>query len=232
MSDWEKNIRKERGYKNLADRIHTSKVEDMERLKNSGLPQYDFIKIPYLEFNKRNKTLMNFITKCSRLDYGFCIRALPNENGIKLGFTRKFKLGNMNYSDLKQFLYREVKEPFNVWDVGLSNWKSQIYGGTIILNERYAIVEMAKEEDGGVIAVTSGEVIPIIGRQNFTEGGSHSFGLKYTTEDETERSIILKALRCVKENPKTMSRGYFEFVVSEDEKIFFLDYKINLEYLR
>jgi len=230
MSDWEAEMRK-RGFESLAEKIHTERIEDMVRLGESGLPQYDFLTLPYMQFKKDNNELTQFIEKYQEQKQGFCIRALPTKEGMREGLTRKFKFDYMDYQDMKDFLKENIKEPYSSWNVGLTNWEPNSYGGIIILNENQTIIEMAREEEGGVRATGYGEVIPVRGERGFVRG-TYYHGLRYNTTNIKERQILWKALQEVMKNPKTCEGGYFEFVVTErNNKIMFIDYKINPLYL-
>lgn len=148
MSHWEVAARK-RGFVEYADAVHTEKLEDLRRLRFSGLPQFDLFQCTYLDFNRGNEELMEFIEKYLELGQGFCVRALPTEEGASRGLTRKHKLGFMDFKFMKCSLAGYIQRDRELFDVGLSNWEPAEYGGIFIEKRKGSIVGLAKEEDGG-----------------------------------------------------------------------------------
>lgn len=223
MSDWEKSLRKV-GREDLANKIHTEKSEDMKRLKNSGLPQFEYFETPYLYFRENNKSLMNFIDKHLEQGKGFCIRALPTEEGIKKGLTRRPTMGYFNYEEMNNFLEEVTEDKTEYWKVGLSDWEPGKYGGVVVVKNFAALGEIARELD----KLTGGLENPLAG----FELGISQIAKWYVEKDKDAKEKLWEAFQIVRENPKINKIGYFEFVTTEKNgNIKFLDYKINASYL-
>ena len=218
------------GLEKQAENFHTEKIKDMERLRKSGLPQFNWLKLPYSEFNIQNTELIDFLSKYN----GFVIRALPTEQGYKKGFTRRSKRGFFSFEDCKDFLTSIIKTNRNYYDVGITNWEPTKCGGIIISKAENLRAEFDIELD----QLEHGETIPFISFLiDFTKLGHISdkttHYLKQTFKNEKLSRKVLDCLTLNKDsfNP-LFKRGYFEFVITKTNKIRFLDYKVNPMYLK
>ncbi|MBR9692146.1 hypothetical protein GOV06_05170, partial [Candidatus Woesearchaeota archaeon] len=108
--------------------------------------------------------------------------------------------------------------------------------GIIISRELDVLVEIA---DVGLVEMSHGDV-----KADQMERGILEIfpfkRMKYSTEDTSKRELMWKALQYIrKDNPSDSAfpdidfmKGYFEFVILDNEDIGFLDYKINETYLK
>ncbi|MBR9701677.1 hypothetical protein GOV13_02020 [Candidatus Pacearchaeota archaeon] len=241
MSDWER-----KGWDNICfetNDMRTYKLESMERLRKSGLPQYDWFECSYEEFKGENLELVNFIDKYLDRGEGFCVRALPTKEGGIKGFVRKPRLGFMDFGLMKDFLESKIKDNDEFYRVGLSNWEPSNYGGTIISDSNDAIIEINPEEKGGLRTLSAGKGNFSLGE--FKHWGRNARNFKrmhYSTKDIHERKIMWKALQFLRKDLPSDSdtfpnisfiSGFFDFVVTgEKDNIRFLDYKTNEAYLK
>ncbi|MFA7708081.1 MAG: hypothetical protein WCX73_03965 [Candidatus Pacearchaeota archaeon] len=238
ISDWGKSM-KETGLnvlKQTADRFHTIKQEDVERLKKSGLPQYDWFVLPYRDFSQKNNNLTSWMNKYTQKGEGFCIRAIPTEEGIKKGLTRKPKFGYLSFQYCINFLNEKTRDTGKEdWNIIMSNWEEDNYGGVIISGDRFVIGEISSNLE----KLTSMEQTPLAGFI-FDRGG-----LGYITDktkwmdnsQEKAKSVLWKTFfNNIKQgddnfNPSLL-KGYFEFVYTKTDKIRFLDFKENEQYIK
>lgn len=226
MSDISK-LAKEKGIASIADKV-TLKQEKMRILMQSGLPQYDCRILPYSEFNSSNSELMQFFEAHLAQGEGFCVRALPTEEGIKTGFTRKFKYGFLTFQDCTEFLKEKVKD-ISLYDVGLTSWVPSDYGMVIIAGMeagRCILGEIGKKVDD----LTAGRETPLAG---FTIDRRVVGHLEDKTNwhicnEEAARDFLWGALRenvCLGDSFNPFVRyGYFEAVVTKEHKTKFIDY--------
>lgn len=224
ISDWI-IVARQRGLESIT-RFHTTKSEDYERLKNSGLPIFDDIEVPYSQFTPNNEELTAFFTKYP----GFCVRALPNTKDL----PRKFKLGIKSFEEAQEFLREKIAQGKEAQYRILANEYGQeeptTRSGIIISKGEHALVEIA---DIGLVELSHGDVDKtFIGEFTNHYKGSHR-SMRYNTEDPEKRNLIWKALQFIRVNSSDIrfKKGYFEFVITDDNRIFFLDYKTNDAYL-
>jgi len=210
------------------DGFHTVKLEDYQRLKNSGLPVFNDFQLPYSQFNRNNVELTNFLS----IYKGFVIRLLPNTKKI----PRKYKIGVKSFEECKNFLEKSAEgEDKWIYIVLLTEYELSKGSGIIISNPREVRVEIG---DFGIDELSHGKdpliscLIDLTGIGHITDKMQWGKN-KWTLENEREVLRSLRHIELTRDifNPLYM-RGYFEFVISEDKRIRFLDYKTNENYLR
>ena len=227
ISDWIEKAKRTKADLNALD---TKKREDMARLRNCRLPQFDSFDLPYSEFSKDNEELMEFIKKNRRVT----IRALPNESGKAKGFTRQYRIGwPCNYHSCKGFLNEIISWNVNDYDVGMTAWEHNHYGFVLISAPRFVFGELGKK----LVDLSHGLEIPLASfvvdrsRVGHLEDKTRWIGAR----SRKSASQLLEALKYIKEpsdnfNPSFIE-GYFEGVVTKSG-VKFLDYKVNPAYLR
>ncbi len=190
-------------------KFHSDKLEDNQRLEESGLPVWNKFKVPYREFHKNNPQLMEFFSKYEQ----FLIRAIPNTSEL----NRFSNLGVSDFKECLDFLRKGVNPKHaDSYSVLMTEWEPTEYGGIIISRPNSRIIEISKELD----ELEHGQVTPVTGYSN-------GLGMKYTTEDTELRQLMWNSLKYVKG-----LEGYFEFVITEkDRSIKFIDYKTSRGYL-
>ena len=237
MSDWEKNARAQ-GFEEYANSIRTNKDLDMENLKKTGLPQYNWISISFKEFDEKNEFLNSFFKKYIEKNYGFCVRAIPTPEGEEKKHTRKNIKCFFDFEKYKKFLENIVGKDENLFRIIISNWLPSKYGGVIfsgIENGKIIRAEIANDLE----KLTSGEINPlasfIYDRKKLGNIEDKTEWLKY--DDKIAKDYLWKVFRNYiatgdSFNP-FLREGYFEFIITEKEKeIKFVDFKLNEMYLK
>jgi hypothetical protein len=189
-------------------KFHSDKLEDNQRLRESGLPAWDEIEVAYRDFNEDNPKLEEFLSKYNQ----FLIRAIPKTPGLN-----KFSDVGLDFQECLNLLRQGIKpKDANHYSIILTQWEPTEYGGIIISKPEGVVIEVAKQLD----ELEHCQVIPAAGYSN-------GLGMKYTTEDIELRQLMWNSLRHVKG-----LEGYFEFVITKRDRIIkFIDYKISRGYL-
>lgn len=214
MSDWQKAIRI-KSLEYLAERYDTSKVKDLERLMKTDLPQ---LESKIFQFNLNDSALEEYFLVNSQRGWKFCVRALPTEEGLKKGHTRKPKLNISYFREAKSFLESVVDNPC-LWNIGVTLMGEDIYGGVIISDEERTMGEIAKNLD----KLTGGSENPFSVYYRKTGRPYGKWVRKGEGKEWLKQAIKLIGAR----------KGYFEFVVTAKPNIGinFVDYKIKEGYL-
>ncbi len=226
ISDW---IEEAKRTKVNLSRLDTEKREDMARLRNSTLPQFDSFDLPYSEFNKNNRELIKFLRKNEKVT----IRALPNERGKVKGFTRKYEIGHpSSFESCMEFLKGVVKEDVDDYDVGMTNWEYNHYGFVLISTPRFVFGELGRRLDN----LSHGLEIPLASFVIDKAKVGHLEDKTYWMQARNRKavSLLLNAQKFIREpfdkfNPLFLE-GYFEGVITKSGPRF-LDYKVNPSYL-
>nr|MCK4930057.1 hypothetical protein [Nanoarchaeota archaeon] len=116
VSDWIIRIRG--SHPDLAESMHSTKKQDNERLRNSGLPVYEDFKQPYLNFLKNPKKLIKFLQAHGTV----CVRALPRTSKL----PRRYKLGVRSLEQATEFLSSSVQDP-EIYDILVGEQQPQKY---------------------------------------------------------------------------------------------------------
>lgn len=225
MSDWEIAIRNA-GRVNSANAIHTDKIEDAERLRKSGLPQYRGLQLPYNKFMRDNRGLSDFLEFCKG---GVVIRALPQTKDL----PRRYKIGVNGFEECLAFLKENVVQGES-YIVYLTEWEPQSKSGIVISNAGGLRAEIG---NCGLDELSHGRDPTLSCTINLTKIGHLEDKIVWQRRGEPEDRIflerILKTLELTRDrfNPH-YRRGYFELVLTENGKIRFVDYKVNSNYLK
>ena len=190
--------------------------------------------IPYSQFSRDNSALMGFLFRYP----SFCIRAIPDTQEL----PRRFKIGVKSFEDCQEFLREHVlpekKDSYTVLITEYGQEKPANLSGIVISREHDALIEVG---ECGLDELSHGEkIIPVSGEFAF-HGGNHFRSMRYNTKDAEKRELMWRALQYLRRDLPSDSdnfpnfdfmKGYFEFVVVEEDQIRFLDYKVNEMYLR
>lgn len=239
IQDWVLAARSTKGValSKWADSIETTKREDLERLKTSGLSQSPLITMPFQDFKYENPQVAEFYEKSLADKRTFCARAMPNAEGLKRGLKRQPKRGLVSFRECLDFLQGFIGKNSDFYDAGISSHFVNLYGGVIIsgaMGGRLVYGEISKNLD----KLTSGEEEPIAG---FTFDRAKLGHVENKVIWHIERGKRAKAFlwktfcRYIllgedRFNPIIWS-GYFEFVLSRKGEAEFLDYKFREAYL-
>ncbi|MFC2135648.1 hypothetical protein ACFLTH_13620 [Bacteroidota bacterium] len=230
ISDWIIEMEKA-GLNESAKSFHSEKFEDYERLKQSGLPTFNDLIVPFGKFQKGNKDLEEFLTKYE----GFVIRAIPNTREL----PRRYKIGVHDFEDCQRFLDQHVQVEYqDRYSIFLTEHEPTDWAGIIISRPHDVLLEVAQS---GLDELSHGQVIPVGG--HFAQHGQNHFkSMRYNTENVQERELMWRALQYLRRDLPTDSdlfsnvdfmKGYFEFVKTQrTDRIKFLDFKVNESYLK
>ena len=204
------------------DSLNSNKEEDMRRLQRSDLPQFNSITTSYIYFNTNNEKLTGFFRNYQAQGYTFCVRALPTEEGKKMGYTRKPKLYIPNMREAQNFLENIILHgEKNLWNVGISNMSPNLYGGVIISSQKRILAEIGIKLD----KLTAGEETPLATyeRERMAQRGKW-----HRIENKTASEWLRRATNTI-----GTRMGYFEFIIAErknKKEIKFVDFKTTPGY--
>lgn len=207
--------------------LDSDKVEDTRKLELLDIPIDLNYACPYSEFTKENKALTSFMKKYRY----FCVRAIPIPSRKDL--PRKPKLDLRSFEECKSFIDEAVKCHENEYNVIISEFSPQIYGGTLISASRYVRGEIGKS----LADLCLCKEVPLASFEIDRGKTGHitdKTDWKLQT-DKRAKQALWKALMHITLKhdmfDPIMLRGYFEFVVKENLDIRFVDFKDNEAYL-
>lgn len=208
------------GLEELAKGFTTSKLEDYERLKNSGLPVFEDFKCSYPEFNLNNSKLVSFLNRNNNV----VVRGIPIIDNL----PKKTHRNLSGFNNCKKFLADFIDEKNIHFYVVLMTQRApeEFYAGAMISNDGKVVVEISKDNLDNFTHRASNPV---------STGVFEHTKMLYNTEDIFEREIMWKAVQCIYSKDvfpgEDFMRGYFEFVYTKAGQLRFFDYKINESYL-
>ena len=219
------------GLSHIAESLHSTKLEDYERLKRSNLPIFADFSCHVNNFDEQNKELCFFLDKYDQ----FIVRALPNTRNL----PRRHKLGVKSFNECRQFLNEVIgKDDEEKYSVLMTENEEPKWVGAIIVRDEGALIEVGKSKN--LNDVVHGHINPHLGRFAY-HGFNHYRSMRYATRNFDAREVMWRALNFLRYDfisdsdlfPEiSFRKGYFEFVLTEKtNKIKFLDYKVNEGYL-
>jgi len=221
ISDWIISI--DELYPKLSKNLHSEKKQDIRRLANSGLPILKGFRVSYINFLKQPKKLIKFLES-----YGqFVVRALPNTPKL----PRRYRKYIRNYEQASDFLKSIIKTK-DIYDIFITYQPSEKYSGMISLNPAIAVVELGRiglDKFSHGLGTRYGGIFHNSGFNKFFLFKTYSTG-KRKTSDKLINHMRQSLMHITKADLLTQ-HGYFEFLISKENKIYFLDYKINKNYL-
>ncbi len=210
-SDWFKKA-KEKGVP-LGKYLVINQPQDIDRLHNSGLPFYDFILIDGKDYNEKKEEIREFSKKYPKKWIRICNKNKKDE--------RYYKLDLETYDDIISYI-----ESLNV-DIG--NFNMQLFeycdnkfGGNIVSEGDKVVIEIIAGTQG--LVSSSGEP--------FFHGSMDALGNLTFFEKEVPEKFRITAknvINYIKISRNEFLKGYFEFIVSDKGKIYFLDYKLGFK---
>ena len=222
VSDWVIGVGD--SHPDLAESLHSIKKQDNERLRNSGLPILENLAINYLDFLKTPRRLRSFFQ-----DHGlFAIRALPRTSQL----PRRYKLGVESLEEATKFLSSAINDK-KIYDILMTKQQPQKYSGIIILKPDQAVIEIGRL---GLDRFSHGDGKRYVG--DFDNEGINKFRVRgFSGNYELPigpkiKTLMNRALRCIKSSKEICNKGYFEFIVTGKNKIKFLDYKVAEGYFK
>ncbi|MFZ5955469.1 MAG: hypothetical protein ACOYT4_03510 [Nanoarchaeota archaeon] len=222
ISDWIISGDKQ-GFSSIND-YHTNKFEDYLRLKKSGLPTFEDYITPIEEFKDANVNLKRFLDSHKT----FTVRAIPNTKEL----PRRYKIGVKNFEECISFLEKNIEGNRNNYTVFLTEYERNKYSGIIISNSQKVLIEIGQ---GNLDELSHGKDPLITCRINLDAIGHMQNKIEWIRYNEQNKDLILRSLKYLELNHDHFNplyrRGYFEFIITEGDKIKFLDFKTNENYL-
>jgi len=194
----------------LGKYLKIDQPNDVIRLYSSGLPVFDYIKFSLCEINSGE--VKEFIKKHGSV--------WARAASVKVG-KRKSRLSMGSFDELKSFLNAL---PFRSDDtvVQLYQMKENRFGGNVLVSEDETRIEIAYGLQDIVGKSTDSFFhgkINFLGRLEFNE----------VSVPENVFQTCKKVLSYLELSRGEYVRGYFEFAVSQDFEIFFMDYKTSFK---
>ncbi len=185
--------------------------KDLARLHSSGLPFYDLI---IIDGEKYEKEKIRIFSKKYKLNW---VRVY-NKN--KKG-ERYYKLNLKNYDDIISFI-----ESLNInlkdFDIQIFEYQINRFGGNIVSENNKISIEIIK----GKQELVSRSYEP------FFHGAINNTGRLNFLEKDVPKKIKAaaeKVIKHIKIERNEFLKGYFEFVVSDENKVYFVDYKLGFK---
>ena len=224
------------GLHSLAAQYDTDIVRDFELVHELGLPAFDSYIISVEDFLDG---FVSFRKKFVHDRYNLALLPL-HDNYQKYSLTDFARL-----EEGRDFIVQNIRGMFDKYMLRISEFETNVYGGSIMSDDDIVLVEMTEGLQTRVAYGTS-KVI---------SGTLTSFGIsaKYSTENQLERMLIWKAMKAIMRDAKSVMedttchrqvhsirdyyflKGYFEFAYTkcedrEDLRLIFFDLKLNKAY--
>lgn len=228
ISDWIIALEKA-GFKEEAAALHSDKLQDYKRLKESGLPTFEDLILPFHEFKEGNASLEGFLRKHDN----FVVRAIPNTRNL----PRRYKIGVKTFVEFQEFLLENINSgDEEKYQIFITEFEPQNMAGAVISRGEDVLIEIAR---GNLDAFSHGQTNPIACGHFAFHGYNHYKSMQYTTNTPHLNKLLWNVLQCLRTDTRIedfipeidFMRGYFEFVITEKGSIKFLDYKLNDAYL-
>jgi len=191
---------------NLERYLKVDQPSDLKRLYSSGLPCFDYL--PVKGSNYSSKEVKEFIIAHKSI----WVRVIDHRLQ-----KRQSKLEMKNFDEFEAFL---KSLPFNLNDcsIQLYQMEKNEFGGNVISSPKLTLIEIAY----GLQDIVGKSTEP------FFHGKINSHGRLEFVESNVPNKIILaskKVLSYLKKSRESYLEGYFEFAISFDGKVYFMDYK-------
>jgi hypothetical protein len=204
-SNWFKTA-KEKNF-SIEKYLFINQAEDLERLHSSGLPFYDFILIDGKNFDKEK--IQAFAAKHEST----WIRIYNKEDKGE----KYHKLGLKSGKEIFSFI-ESLKIDVSNFNIQLFEYVENKFGGNIASDGQFPKIELIEGKQELVSRST----------EKYFHGQINAIGrLAFLEENVPKniRSTAAKVIDYIKIARKEFLSGYFEFVVSDKGKAYFLDYK-------
>lgn len=190
-------------------------IRDLERLYSSGLPVYNKITVGGNNYKQERRRIEEFSEK-----HNECWVRVYNKTRRGERYS-KFPLEH--FEDITYFI-EKLEVDLTEFEIQLFECHENKFGGNILSDNRGTYIELV-EGTQDVVGKSLGF---------FFHGSVNYFGRLCFWEEEKEE-VPLKIKRGAKEalSYLKMSRnefieGYFEFIISKEGNVYFLDYKTGL----
>ncbi len=185
-------------------------VSDLKRLKESGLPCFDSVILT--DSSEWDLFVSVFLEK-----YGLIWIRVVNKQDPK---ERYYKIGIETMREFHEFV-DSLHIDVALYSLQLFQNCKVRFGGNIVSNEHGVKIEMALGSQD-IVGKSKGDFF----HGNIDWAGFLSF--KENVSEDLLRAAQT-TLSFIRLNRNTFLQGYFEFVVSPENDVFFMDYKTNLK---
>jgi len=222
ISDWIIGL-EERGHA-LASELHSVKEIDYLRLKLSGLPIYKDFSLSYLRFIEKPRDLISFLNRYEM----FVVRALPSTSNL----PRRYKKGVKDYRQASEFLNSVINpRKKDLYTILITEQEPQKFAGLIALRPDSAIIEVGMSGLDNFSHGLGKRWVGCFDNEGINKFRAREYKTSYKIPiNEKIKEIMNKALIYIKRSKRIHNQGYFEFIVTKDDEIKFVDYKINKAY--
>lgn len=208
--DWfkaahEKNIR-------LEDSLVIDLDKDIERLYSSGLPVYDRLIINGIDYPSKKEEIGEFCKKYERT----WIKVYNAKE------KRRYSAMDLKgYGELIKFI-EGLNIDLDNFDIHLFEFRTNKFGGNVLTDERGTVIEMID----GPQDIISKSTRPFF-HGYISESGTLKFH-EQNTPEEMKRAAW-RTLQYLKIGGREFLQGYFEFMVSDEDRVYFFDYKLGFK---
>ncbi len=180
--------------------------EDQERLYSSGLPVLDRL---FVDGEKYDSSSVR--TFCDK--HALHWARIYHKNDLS---KRSYKLG-MTTPDVLEFI-EGIPRTLAHWNIQLFEYVPNQFGGNIVSDDSRTSIEMVHGTQGNIER----------SQKMIYHGEVSSTGCLHFSQKRTSRLMRVgaqNALRFLRLARGEYLKGYFEFIVSDKNQIYFLDYK-------
>ena len=196
---------------NLEECLHFDPQQDFERLYSSGLPVYDRFVIYGADYHAKKDEFLSFCQKYPLLWIRIYDSISKVRKYSKFGITGKEALDYVN----------QIDSEISPFELQVYECHENKYGGNVLTNAEGTCIELI---DGPQDIV--GKSLKPFYHANIGQTGRLEF-VESNAPDDIKRTAW-KVLAHLKLSRSEFLPGYFEFIVSEADNVYFLDYKTTL----
>jgi hypothetical protein len=207
-SDWFKSA--EQFNLPLDTHLNINTAQDIDRLTNSGLPHFDSIIIKGSSFDR--ESIKDFAARHPNT----WMRVVNKQTG-----KRQYKIGMYSFDEIMGFI-KSLNIDIAEHDFQLFENCDERYGGNVITENNSTVIEIVEGKQD------------LVGKSKvpFFHGFISSTGRLFFHEHHTPLKMKKAARSVLKHLKIARDRhipGYFEFLVSKQGRVYFLDYKLGFK---
>lgn len=208
-SDWFKEAHS-RGIP-LEHYLSINQPADLQRLHDSGLPYYDFLLVDGLEYESKKPEIERFVQK-----HASCWVRVSNK---KVPGKRQYALNLTSFLAVTSYIERlglDLRE----YHLQIFEFAPNKFGGNIVSDDRGLALEIVE----GNQELVSKSAVPFF---HILVEPTGTIQFKEPNIPDLIRQVVPRILEYLRLERNQFLQGYFEFVVNNEGKIYFLDYKTS-----
>jgi hypothetical protein len=209
-ADWLK-IAREKGVP-LHETTNINLAEDIKRLNNSGLPVYDLLLIEGKDYQKDKKKIKEFSEKHDQC----WVRIYSKQKE-----ERYHKLDLKSYNEIVSFI-ENLSIDLKEFIIQVFEYHTNKFGCNVISDGENVNIEMVRGVQDIVDRGNSNSFNGVL-----TVNGILTFREENVSEDI--KKAAKKILSYLRLSRNEYIKGYFEIAFSDEDEVYFLDYKTNLK---